>query len=126
MNRGDLVAEVHDLETIVVEIAVAEWETADVEADQQVRVRARAYPGLEFEGKVTAIAATVRPRDPAAAESGASGDRMMLVTTALDNGSLRLKPGMKGYAKISGGQRRILDLLTRRLSGFIRTEFWFW
>lgn len=126
VDRGDLVAEVHDLETIVAEIAVAEWEAADVKPNQRVRVRARAYPGVEFEGRVRAMAATVTPRDPGTTEDSWSRDRVMLVTTALDNASLRLKPGMNGYAKISCGPRRIVDLLTRRLSGYIRTEFWSW
>jgi hypothetical protein len=97
-----------------------------VQPNQRVRVRARAYPGLEFEGRVSAIAATVTSRDPALAEGSWNRDRVILVTTTLENDALRLKPGMNGYAKISGGPRRIVDLLTRRVSGYIRTEFWSW
>lgn len=129
VNTGDLVAEVHALAMIVAEIAVAEWEAGDVRPNQRVRVRARAYPGVEFDGRVSTVAATVTPRDPGAREGqspASSRDRVMLVTTTLDNASLRLKPGMNGYARISAGRRRIVDLLTRRLSSYIRTEFWSW
>jgi len=35
-------------------------------------------------------------------------------------------PEMTGNAKISCGQRRIVELLTRRLARYIRVEFWSW
>jgi hypothetical protein len=35
-----------------------------------------------------------------------------------------LKPEMTGVAKIYCGDRRIVDVVTRRLRSWIRTEFW--
>jgi len=46
------------------------------------------------------------------------------VTTTIDNPSLLLKPEMTGNAKISCGQRRIVELLTRRVARYIRVDFW--
>jgi len=37
-----------------------------------------------------------------------------------------LKPGMSGHAKILGGERRVIDIITRRLSRTIKVEFWSW
>jgi hypothetical protein len=52
--------------------------------------------------------------------------RMVLVTTQLDNESLLLKPEMSGMAKIYCGERRALDLLTRRIVRYLRVEVWSW
>ncbi|HJU42147.1 MAG TPA: efflux RND transporter periplasmic adaptor subunit [Vicinamibacterales bacterium] len=125
VKRGDLVLEVHELRSVVAEIAVAEWEAGDVEPGQPVRVRTRAYPGHEFTGRVTAVATTLTARDPSATDTASNRDRVLLVTTTLDNAAQQLKPGMYGYARISCGRRGMFGVLTRRLSSFVRTEFWF-
>jgi hypothetical protein len=46
--------------------------------------------------------------------------------TQIDNESLLLKPAMTGQAKIFGGERPIIDLITRRLAHTVRVEFWSW
>ena len=58
--------------------------------------------------------------------NAAKAANTILVTTEIDNGEGLLKPGMTGMAKISCGQRRIIDLITRRLSRTFRVEFWSW
>lgn len=126
VNKGDLIAEVHDLKAIVAEIAVSEKEIADVKPGQNVMVRSRAFFGINFEGKVKSIASTVTSPDTAGGNASWMGERMILVTTEIQNPSLLLKPGMTGHAKIFCGQKRIFPLLTRRLAGYLRTEFWSW
>jgi hypothetical protein len=80
----------------------------------------RAYPGLSFEGKVTSIA-------PIATKGEEKWQqKTILVTTELSNESMLLKPEMTGNAKIFCGQRRIFDLITRRLARYMRVEFWSW
>jgi hypothetical protein len=54
------------------------------------------------------------------------GDRVVLVTTEIENGSMLLKPEMTGRAKISCGDQPILAVLTRRLVRVVRVEFWSW
>jgi hypothetical protein len=58
--------------------------------------------------------------------SATAAARTILVTTEIDNSSLLLKPGMTGHAKISCGQRRMIDIITRRLARTVKVEFWSW
>jgi hypothetical protein len=51
---------------------------------------------------------------------------MVLIVTQLENGSLLLRPGMTGKAKIYCGERRVIDLVIRRLARLVRVEFWSW
>lgn len=120
VKKGDLIAEVHELKTVTVEIAVSEKEIADVAVGQPVVLKARAYPEKSFAGRVTAIAPTA-----VAEEEGRAG-KLVRVRTEIENPSLLLKPEMTGNAKIYSGKRRLFDLLTRRLARYLRVEFWSW
>ncbi len=120
VNKGDLIAEVHELKTVTAEIPISEKDIAEVKVGAQVLLKARAYPDKSFYGKVTAIAPT------ATTEDEWRGARTILVTTEIDNAPLRLKPEMTGNAKILCGKRRIVDLMTRRFVRYIRVEFWSW
>ena len=120
VNKGDLIAEVHELKTVTAEIAVPEHEIADVQVGQRVVLKARSYPQGSLEGKVTAIAPIATQMDEV------PGGKQVLVTTQIDNTSLLLKSQMTGTAKIFCSERRMWDLLTRRLARFIRVEFWSW
>jgi multidrug resistance efflux pump len=120
VKKGDLIAEVHELKTVKAEIVIPEKEIADVRVGQKVVLKARAYPSRSFEGRVTAIAPIVTKTDDKLKR------RTVLVTTELANTSLLLKSEMTGNAKIFCGQRRIFDLLTRRIARYIRVEFWSW
>ncbi len=120
VGKGDLIAEVHDLQTVRAEIAVPEQEIADVGVGQEVVLKARAYPQRRFQGQVASIA-------PIAAQPDEwSGARMVLVTTRLDNAGLLLKPEMSGNAKIYCGEQRLIELVGRRFVRFVRVEFWSW
>jgi multidrug resistance efflux pump len=120
VKKGDLIAKVHDLKTVTVEIAVPELEIADVAVGQKVFLKVRAFPQPTFESTVLSISPVARaPEDVRIA-------RTVLVTTQLDNSSLLLKPEMTGHAKIQGGERRLIDLVTRRLVRFFKVEFWSW
>jgi multidrug resistance efflux pump len=120
VKKGDLIVEIHEFATIRAEIAVPEREIGDVKVGQPVVVKARAFPERGFQGRVTAIA-------PAAVkeEEGWRG-KVFRVTTALENPDLLLRPEMTGTAKVYCGQRRLFDVLTRRLARYLRVEFWSW
>ena len=137
--KGDLIARVHDYRTITAEIAVSEKEIADVRTGQQVALKVQAYPERVFPGKVTEIATTALGASgpPSADNAGsapvvtsaagtAKSANTILVTTEIDNSAELLKPGMTGMAKIYCGKRRLIDLMTRRLSRTFRVEFWSW
>lgn len=121
VKKGDLIAEVHELNTVRVEIAVSEKDIGDVRVGQPVFVKARAFPEASFSGVVTEVA-------PAAAreEHEAWRGKIVRVTTEIDNPTGVLKPEMTGNAKISCGERRLVELLTRRLARYVRVEFWSW
>ena len=138
--KGDLIARVHDFRMITAEIAVSEKEIADVRTGQPVALKVQAYPERVFPGKVTEIATTAlgagsspSSASPEKGESvvnspaGASkSSNTILVTTEIDNSADLLKPGMTGMAKVYCGKRRIIHLMTRRLSRTFRVEFWSW
>jgi multidrug resistance efflux pump len=119
VTRGDLIVEVYELNKVLVEIGISEREISDVKVGQNLALRARALPGTGFSGVVTTIAST-------ATQPATGGTRVVIVTTEVDNTAHSLKPGMTGNAKISGGKRPIIALLTRRVAHFFRVEFWSW
>jgi multidrug resistance efflux pump len=138
VQRGDLIAKVHELDTVTVEVTVPEKEIADVHTGQSVALKVRAYPNRLFHGQVTRIAMTAQSGGgsgsvfPAAAGSGASPlgggkpSHAVLVVTETDNSEGLLKPGMTGVAKIYCGERRLIDLVTRRVSLTFKVQFWSW
>jgi len=134
VQKGDVIAKVHELKTVTVEAAISEKEIADVKMGQTVAVKLRAYPGQVFYGKVTAIAMTAygagsitkTTYEAAPPSSSGQSSKPVLITTEIDNEEQLLKPGMTGMAKIYCGERRMIDLLTRRLSRSFRVEFWSW
>jgi putative peptide zinc metalloprotease protein len=120
VKKGDLIAKVHAMRTVTVEIAIPEKEIADIKLGQKVVLKARAYPQSSFEGKVNAIA-------PVATEPGETlAERTVRVTTQLENPNLLLKPEMTGHAKIYCGEQRLIDIAMRRLIRFVKVEFWSW
>lgn len=133
MKKGDLVAEVYELKTITAEIAVSEREIADVQIGNTVAVKARAYPGETFYGKVISIATTANIGQDDKANPGPGSGRAdvgekgaVLVATQIDNRSLLLKPEMTGKAKIFCGERSVFDLTARRLARTFAVELWSW
>jgi len=138
VQEGDLIAKVDDLRTVEVESPVSEKDIADVKVGQHVALKARAYPGKTFIGTVTSIGTTVHgvtgasadnnsaAAGSSAAASRSAGAKTVLVTTRIANDGLLLKPGMTGLVKISCGERRIPDLIQRRLVRTFKVEFWSW
>jgi len=119
VKTGDLIAEVHALEMVAAEIAVSERDIGEVRVGQRGVVRLRAYPDRAFEGRVTAVA-------PAASDLPGMRGKFVKVTIELPNPDGLLKPQMTGHARIYCGERRALDVLTRRFRRFVRVEFWSW
>jgi putative peptide zinc metalloprotease protein len=120
LKKGDLVTEVNDMHTVTAEIAVPEKEISDVRVGQSIVLKARAHLGTTFRGQVKSIT-------PVATKPTAGlVQREFLVITQLANADLGLKPEMTGNAKIYCGQRRLYEIVFRRLIRFIRVEFWSW
>jgi multidrug efflux pump subunit AcrA (membrane-fusion protein) len=138
VKKGDLIAKVFDLRTVTTQIAVDEKDIADVRVNQKVELRARAYPDEVFYGTVNFVSTSVLGNSAPSANGGEAAPisiasssssntkKSILITTQIDNHSLLLKPEMTGQAKILCGQRRALDLVTRRFAHAVKVEFWSW
>jgi multidrug resistance efflux pump len=135
VHKGDLIAKVYDFRTMTAYITISEKDIADIHVGQPVVLKARAYPDAVFHGVVTSIATSAQPgagsgarTPPGTASAGVPdvGNKTILVTTQVDNQAMLLKPEMTGHAKLFCGDRRILDLVTRRLARTIKVEFWSW
>jgi len=134
--KGGLIAKVHELRTVTVEAVISEKEIADVKVGQAAAIKTRAHPERVFLGTVTLIApagqaagAADSSGPPSGAPPAGAGDRtptMFRVLTEIDNPDGLLKPGMTGMIKIRCGERRMVDLVVRRLSRTFRVEFWSW
>jgi multidrug resistance efflux pump len=143
VKKGDLIAKVYDIQTITAEIVVSEQDIADVKVGEPVVLKARAHPDQTFRGTVTAIATVAQINSssssgsvfssPGQTPSGTAtfsranvNPKTVLVTTRIDNSALLLKPEMTGQAKIFCGQKRLFDLVTRRIARTVKVEFWSW
>ncbi len=104
-------------DTLRVVIPVSEDDIGDVYVGAPVRLKVRAFPHEEFDGRVARLAV-------AADNTGANSQYEVL--TIIPNPAERLLPGMTGYAKISCGDRRVASLAFRRVVYFFRVEFWSW
>jgi putative peptide zinc metalloprotease protein len=136
VKKGDLISKIYDPQAMTAEILISEKEITDVKVGQKVSLKALTYPDKTFVGTVTAIGVSAQgggDSSPSSTSTGAvslthsvSSSKTILVTTQLDNTSLLLKPEMTGHAKISCGQRGLIDVLKWRLSRVIKVEFWSW
>jgi putative peptide zinc metalloprotease protein len=115
LNAGDELARIVDIARVTVEMLVPEKELADVRPGNPVWMKARVLPTVDFQGRVDFIAPIAQT---------VNEQQMVVVRSELQNDDLLLKPEMTGVAKIYCGDRRIIDLVTRRLIRWIRTEFW--
>jgi multidrug resistance efflux pump len=116
VNKGDLIVEVYELQRVTPEVEIPENEIGDIQVDQPVLLKARAYPEKTFAGRVAAIAPT--------AQADPLQRKVVRVTVQMDQADGLLKPEMTGNAKILCGKRPIYQLLTRRLARYVRVEFW--
>jgi multidrug resistance efflux pump len=119
VNPGDLIAQVHDVETVRAEIGISERDLGVVRTGERAVLRLRAYPEQSFEGRVTSVA-------PAADSGEVAAGRVVRVRVDIPNAAGVLKPGLTGYARIYAGSRPAADVLTRRFRRFLRVEFWSW
>jgi putative peptide zinc metalloprotease protein len=116
LAAGDELGKIVDIARVTVEMQVPEKEMADVQYGNPVRMNARGHPSLDLEGRVDFIAPVAQTVD---------GQQMVVVRSELQNDQLLLKPEMTGVARIYCGDRRIIDLMTRRAVRWVRTEFWY-
>jgi multidrug efflux pump subunit AcrA (membrane-fusion protein) len=115
LNPGDELCKIVDISRVTVEMLVPEKEMVDVRHGNPVWMKARSLPSVDLQGRVDFIAPVAQ---------NVNGQQIVSVRSELQNDDLLLKPEMTGVAHIYCGERRIIDLMTRRLVRWVRTEFW--
>ncbi len=117
VRRGEILYEITPLEAYRVILQVDETQIAHVEVGQHGDLVAAALPhdSLPFVvDKITPVAQTKEGRS------------FFRVEARLSDASPRLRPGMKGIAKIEIGQRRLIWIWTRALRDWLRVATWQW
>jgi HlyD family secretion protein len=115
LEEGGELMQLADTSTIAVEMMVPEKELGDVHNGLPVRIQLASFPTRYFEGKVDYMAPNAHTVD---------GQQVETVRSYLSNPDGVLKPELTGIAKIYCGKRRIIEIMTRRIGMWVRTEFW--
>ncbi|MBN2319284.1 MAG: efflux RND transporter periplasmic adaptor subunit [Acidobacteria bacterium] len=115
LDKGDLFCEIVSEGIVTIEMPVPEKEIGDVQLGFPIRMKVRGFPRKWFEAKVQSIAPV----------TGANGsDRSVIVRGELENRDGTLKSGMTGVGKILCGKQMIIQIASRRIIRWFRTEFW--
>ena len=115
LAAGDEVCRIVDMDPVRAEMFVPEKEMGEVEPGMPVHLKARSFPTDEFVGEINFIAPVAEMVE---------NERVVKIRTELANADGKLKPEMTGVAKIHAGRRRVIELMTRRIIRWFRTEFW--
>jgi len=116
LDPGEEICRIADVSRVTLEMQVPEKELSDVRPGNPVRMTARSQSAIDLHGRVDFIAPVAQT---------VNGQQMVVVRSELQNDGLLLKPEMTGVARIYCGDRRIIDLITRSMIRWIRTEFWY-
>jgi putative peptide zinc metalloprotease protein len=116
LDPGEDLFKIVDISHVTAEMEVPEKEMSDVRPGNPVWMKARSLPAVDLQGRVDFIAPIAQT---------VNSQQMVVVRSELQNDGLLLKPEMTGVAQIYCGDRRIVDLITRRMVRWLRTEFWY-
>lgn len=117
LDAGAPFAQVLDLNSAVVRIAVPERDTEQLHSGQPVAIKLDSYPQRTWHGAV----AVVSPRAVAG-----DGERTFSVKVPLPNGDAALHAGMSGKGKVFIGWRPAGYVLLRRPALWIWQTLWNW
>ena len=115
LDKGDVFCEIVSEGTVTIEMPIPEKEIGDVRLGLPITMKVRGFPHKWFEAKVQSIAPVT--------DANGSG-RIVIVRGELENSDGSLKSGMTGVGKILCGKRMIIQIASRRIIRWLRTEFW--
>jgi len=115
LKRGTDFAEIADLRTAVVEVAIPEDDALLLQKGQAVKVKLNAFPSRSFSGTITRLGAEVR-------EDGEN--RFLTAEMEITNGSALIRSGMLGKAKINTGARPLGYALFRKPVRYLWAKIW--
>ncbi len=108
------VVDIHEIEIMV---PVSDFDIHLVEVGQSVKLKVRSYPARTFIGRVVHI-----PKEAAHID----GKAHFMVSVVAENPENLMFEGMTGYAKIEVGKKSLFGLAARKITSFVRVEFWSW
>jgi multidrug efflux pump subunit AcrA (membrane-fusion protein) len=114
LGAGEEFVRIVDTEGVMVEMMVPEKDLEEVKIGNVVWLTFRSLPNDDFQGRVDFIAPVAQT---------VNGQQMVAVRTQLENMNNVLKPEMTGYGRIYCGKRRLIDLMTRRVRNWFKTDF---
>lgn len=115
LRMGDTLFEVGALEEMRIDMAVPEGDLAMVEVGMPVEVRLES----QVEGVLKAEVGKIAPRSELK-----DGENVFIVEALVANDDGRLRPGMKGKAKVFADKCPLLWAVTRRAWNFLRMRLW--
>lgn len=117
LEAGKLFAEVEDTRTVLLRIAVPEFDIGEVVVGAPLSFRLWAYPERKFLGTVTEIQPVTEEADYG---------KIVYVTSRLNNPDGALVSGLTGQAKVVGKRTIALLAFTKALVRFVSVEVWSW
>jgi hypothetical protein len=96
-EKGAEICRVADISELQVLVRIAEQQLSDIEAGQDVRVKARSFPDRTFRGKVSRIGGEM--------EMTAEGQRYYRVGLTIRNEEDLLRPGMTVFTRVDSNGR---------------------
>lgn len=117
LDAGASFAQVLDLSSAVVNVAVDEADVSLVRPGQPVSIKFDSFPSRTWHGQVAIVSPEAQASD---------GDRVFYARVFLDNQGAELRTGMEGHAKIFDGYHCAGFVVLRRPALWVWGTLWNW
>ncbi len=117
IRRGEAFCETADVNPVIIEAAVPEDDIGLVRSNQEIWLKANAFPARKFIGRVTQISPQATTEQSA---------RVFIVRAEIENPDQMLRTGMVGRVKILTGPRSVGYVLLREPLRWLQKTIWNW
>lgn len=117
IRRGEVFCETADINPVIIEAAIPEDDIGLVSPNQEVWLKANAFPSEKFVGRVTQISPQATTEQ---------GIRVFIVRAEIVNPDRALRTGMIGRAKVLTGPRSVGFVLLRDPLRWVQKTVWNW
>ena len=117
LDAGATFAQVLDLSSAVVEIAISQGDASLLAPGQTAAIKLDSYPQRSWHGSVDIVSPQAKP---------GNGERTFTARVPLTNEEALLRSGMTGHAKISVGYRPAGYVLLRKPALWVWQTLWNW
>ena len=117
LKRGDVFAQVAEMDRTWAEIAVAEFDVGEIKPGQEAWLKLNTFPSRRFDGKVMRVSAQAREYND---------ERVFDVIVEVPNPDRALRPGMLGRGKVLAERASIGYLMLRVPARWIWLKIWKW